>query len=140
MKEHYDVIKAALELLNTIEEGLAKSRNLLLQQRYEDAFYMLQDSIEGILSVDGAVQPVLKELKKEQLIRLHSLKLKGSINRLIYDYETNNGSNTLKILISDLEPSFKDWNKDLTKLLTPLYTILTKMVSKYGRGISHKLF
>lgn len=140
MKEYYDVIKAALELLETVQEGFNQSRNLLLKQKYEDAFFMLQDSIEGILSVDQAIKPVLNELKKDKFIEPSSAKLKASINQIIDDYETNNGANTLKILISELNPNFTKWSNKIKKELSPLHSLLSKMISKYGRGSTGKLF
>lgn len=115
--EHYiEVMERILELLETIKEGLARMKNQLLDLRYEEAFIILQDSMEGIASIERAILPMQGKLSKNKIDSL-TAGVKESINRAVTSYEQAKEINLKNQVEEELLPVFENWKEEINRVL-----------------------
>ncbi|AKL93778.1 hypothetical protein CACET_c02620 [Clostridium aceticum] len=118
MDKYIEVMKQILPLLETIEEGFSHIQNQLTELRYEEALAMLQDVIEGIASIDGAMKPIYEELMENNISNL-SLLLKESISKAIHKYKRGKEINLEIQVQNEIIPVFTDWKREIEKTLKP---------------------
>ena len=89
MSKHIEVIYNLLFLLETIEEGLNHMEKQLSELRYEEAFVILQDVVQGIISIDDALTHMEDEFKglKDDSIKQAKQKLNQFISQAVGLYE-----------------------------------------------------
>lgn len=120
MYRYVEVIQNLLPLLSTIEEGLVHIKKQLSELRYEEALSLLEDCLQGIASIEAALQPMTK-LPLEKVFSLTS-SLKATCEKVVETYEKGNQEQAGNILDTELLPVFLEWKSELEKTLTPYIT------------------
>lgn len=118
MDKHIEVIQQIFPLLDTLEEGILHIENQLKELRYEEGLMMLQDVMEGIASIESAMQPMDGELA-ENNISILLLDVKKRINGVVTSYEQGKEINLENQITQELFPAFLNWKEEIEKALKP---------------------
>lgn len=118
MNNQTEVIFHILPLLSTIEEGLRHIQKQLIELRYEEAFYLLEDAVEGIASIDHALELIkveFMELEDEKLKKIKT-NLNQHIAKIVSLYENKN-YNELEKTMNLVLDSFTVWREYIETII-----------------------
>jgi len=118
IKKYYEVIEKTLSLLDTMEEGITHIKIQLSELRYEEAFNIQQDVVEGIASIENAIEPMFPKLQENNIESMTAI-LKENISKVVACYERGEGTNLHKQVEEIILPAFKNWKEELEKVLKP---------------------
>ncbi|MCT4619787.1 MAG: hypothetical protein N4A62_10415 [Marinisporobacter sp.] len=116
MNKQVEVAFNILQLLSTIEEGINYIQKQLTELRYEEAFVLLKDVVDGIASIDKTLKPMevkIKALQDEKIKRA-----KENLNQyitemvMLYKYKSKNHEElekTLNLVIN----TFNVWKEEI---------------------------
>lgn len=111
----YDVARNILDLLKTIDQGIIHLKKQISELRYEDALFMLNDVVEGIISIDEALL-VNKEIERAEIdLKLEDIKL--AINSIIYSYERKKINEIDGKIQTEFYPVFLSWKEMVENLV-----------------------
>jgi len=117
MHKHIEVIHMLLPLLSTIEEGLNHIKVQISELRYEAAFGLLEDSVLGIASIEGALGQMAQILPEK--ISPLTAELKKSIVNVVESYEKGKQEIVEKQIEKEVLPAFRKWKEELENTLKP---------------------
>ncbi|WP_069998865.1 hypothetical protein [Cellulosilyticum sp. I15G10I2] len=118
MDKYYDVMERLLELLNTLEEGILHIQSQLKELQYEEALFILQDVMEGIASIENALEPMASNLAKNNIKELEN-DLITAIAKTVASYEQENEINLEKQIEQGVTPTFMRWKEEIEGILQP---------------------
>jgi len=101
-----------------MEEGINHISKQLSELRYKEAFNMQQDVVDGIASIENAIQPMKPELPENNIENL-TAKLKENISKIVACYERGEEINLEKQVEEIILTVFKNWKEELEKVLKP---------------------
>ena len=120
MNKQIEVIQNILPLLETIQEGIEHTKKQLAELRYEEAFILLQDVVQGIISIENALEPMKAEFKKLQ--DNHIKQKKQDLNQLISQavslYEKGKYEEVEKG-IDQILSAFMAWSESIQEIIKP---------------------
>ncbi|MBU3180654.1 hypothetical protein [Clostridium psychrophilum] len=118
MDNYIEVIYNILQLLSTIEDGLCHIKRQLSELRYEEALGLLQDSMIGIMSIENVIEPMIPQLK-ENNIEIIGVTLKENIGNFIAIYEVKREVYLERQMEERILPVFRKWKQELERVLRP---------------------
>ena len=118
MDKYIEVIRRILELLETIQEGFKHISVQVQELRYEEAMDMLNDSLDGMESIEDALKPMLKDLPENEIIKL-SLEIRTKLQMMLKDYEQNNMDSFIEVNNNIFIPTFIQWKEEINRVLMP---------------------
>lgn len=113
-----EVILSILELLETMEEGIEYIEEKLQNLDIESSTTVLQDTINAFSAIEAAVTPMVDQLEENEILE-KTEELKGSFNRLVKEYEKDNGQEFTQINQLSLKPVFENWKTEIELRLRP---------------------
>ncbi|MDF2802269.1 MAG: hypothetical protein K0S61_2172 [Anaerocolumna sp.] len=118
IKKHYQVIENILELLNTIEEGILYAQSQIAELLYEEAFTILQDTMEGISCIESALEPMKSELIDNNIDILF-IDLKEKVGKVVDSKAQEQQSDLEGQISKEIFPIFLRWKEEMEKTLKP---------------------
>lgn len=118
MEKYYEVIERTLQLLETIEEGFDYIQNQVAELRYEEAFTILQDIMEGIDSIERAIYP-MKDGLVENNIDILAVSVRESMNKTVSIYEQSKEVDLENQMAKEIFPAFRSWKEEIERVLMP---------------------
>lgn len=116
MEKYHEVIKRTLELLETIREGIQHIQEKLLELRYEEALIMLQDIVEGVASIESAIEPMMTEFVENNIESLTTI-LKENVSKAVGSYENGKEINMERLAEEGILLAFKKWKLELERVM-----------------------
>ncbi len=101
-----------------MEEGSEHAQNKMAELRYEEAFIILHDIMEGIVSIKNAIQQADKELPQDNIIIL-SAPIKEGMSKAVSCYEQGKESDLYEQIAKTIIPDFRHWKEEIEKTLGP---------------------
>ena len=120
MHKQFEVMVNILPLLTTMEEGFKHIKQQLAELRYEEAFVMLGDVVQGMTIVENALVTIENTLKALQndTVRQSKLDLNRSIYSTVKLYE-NRKYQELDHAVEATTHAFMAWKKCVEKIIRP---------------------
>jgi hypothetical protein len=101
-----------------MEEGSEHAQNKIAELRYEEAFIILNDIMEGIVSIENTIQQIDKELPLDNIINL-SAPIKEGMSKAVACYEQGKESDLYEQIAKTIIPDFRHWKEEIEKILRP---------------------
>lgn len=114
-------MKYILDLLTTMDEGLAYIQKKDKEANFEAGVSVLVDFSSGIGSIENAIYPMLKDLNRNQ-IQFKMDETKKALAILLNEFKINRYEKVIEIMEFQLKPSFTEWKQELENILQP-YTL-----------------
>lgn len=118
MENHIEIMKKALELSETILEGLQYIQKLLSEGKSEQSVFMFEDVLVGYTTIGRTIEPVVIELNNES-ISAKQAKFIDTANLVVTAYEVKNYAKVQEILQFTLVPRFKRLKEELEHAFHP---------------------
>lgn len=116
-----EVFRQALDLSETMEEGLGFLKLKTEELAPEKALEVLLDTSQALTAVETALEPVMPALPENSL-EAKGKQLRRAMDAILKDLKHTRGQRTLEIFRQQLEPAFLGWREELKRVLEP-YTL-----------------
>lgn len=122
MNRYSEVSRQILALLETIEEGISYVQNQHIEYCYEEELIILQDMMEGIRSIENALEPMVAQIE-ENGIECLTASLRESVSKTITSCKQEKEISFRKEIEEGVAPKFSSWKERLEKTLN-IYIML----------------
>ncbi|SHG54183.1 hypothetical protein SAMN02745221_00447 [Thermosyntropha lipolytica DSM 11003] len=112
------VVQNILELLGTMEEAFAYTRDKLEALEIEATTGVLHDTMEAFLTIENSLLFMSPDLAAGR-IKQATDKLRDAFSLIVQNYEEERGYKALEIVRTSLEPAFRYWKQTLEEELRP---------------------
>lgn len=121
MDKYIEVVQNVLSLLDTIEEGIQHLKKQIFELRYEEGILMLEDIVDGKISIENAMEPMMENLRENKIKSLLKI-FNEDINSILNLYENDNKSELEDIISNKFISDFLNWKTEVSDVLK-VYTI-----------------
>jgi hypothetical protein len=118
MEKYTEVMKQAIELIETMQEGIGHIRTQLNKGQYEQSVILFEDVMIAYATVERSLTPVLEGWGNED-VTPEMLKLRQSLEFIVSAYEQREYGKVIEIMQFSLIPQVKTWKEELEKAFHP---------------------
>ncbi|GAA0472291.1 hypothetical protein [Alkalibacillus silvisoli] len=116
MEKHYEIVKQATELSETIKEALTHIEKQMEALKYTESLGLMQDVVIGLSSIKQSMLPVFEEIDgtvmEDQIDHIHN-----QISKVVSSLEEEAETIGHGILKSSVIPAFDSFQDELRTLL-----------------------
>ncbi|WZL73749.1 hypothetical protein QBE52_03165 [Clostridiaceae bacterium 35-E11] len=118
MEKYIEVINRIFELLETVQEGLGYVNIQMEELRHEEALDMINDVLDGMESIENALEPMMEHLS-ENTIKELSLEVRKQLQTALKYYEEEKMESFVEANKNNLIPMFIRWKEEIHRVLRP---------------------
>lgn len=118
VEKQQQVMKHALELVETIQEGIIHIKNELISGKFSETMNLFEDVVLAFTSVESAINQLDEDVKTDQLVEATE-KVKKAIELVVDQYEIGNRTSMQEIMQFTLGPSVKQWRTEMENNFHP---------------------
>ena len=114
--EQVEVIRRILELKDTVYDGIAHADLMLAGNKFESAYAMIKDVMEGLTGINASLETVMSEIPDNR-IEEYMNKLGDSFEAIVEKYPMKQTGLALAIMRESLIPRYTAWSEEMNRCL-----------------------
>ncbi|TWI59958.1 hypothetical protein [Halalkalibacter nanhaiisediminis] len=118
MERYVDVMKQAVELVKTMQEGIAHIQTQLNEGQFEQSIVLFQDVMTAYAALQRSVTPVLTELKEDEVTPQFE-KLAQPLELVVSGYEQKEYGRVKEVIQFTLLPYLQKMEQSLSEAFAP---------------------